>query len=323
MEKDLGVLEKVDVRSIWLHEANQFTPWLADPKNLSSLGEALKIELELEAQEQRVGPFRADILAKNTADDSLVLIENQMDKTDHKHLGQLLTYAAGLKAATVVWVATEFAEDHKTALEWLNEATNDSLRFFGVQIELWRIDDSRAAARFHVIYQPDEWGKAIQKEAKALAAAGPLEQLRLRYWTAFRTYLLDKKSKLRPQKPASNHWYSFGIGTSLAHLSALLNTKEEKVEVELNITATTAKTVYVALVEKKLEVESFIGAELDWRELPAGKSCRILLPNFVDPWNEEDWPQQFAGLREHLEKFDQAFRPFLANKVFHRREEEI
>ena len=169
MEKELGCLESVDVRSVWEHEANQFTPWLAEPRNLNALGEALQIDLELEAQEVQVGPFRADILAKNTADETLVLVENQMGKTDHRHLGQVLTYAAGLKASTVVWLATSFSEEHKAALDWLNSFSNDSVRFFGVVIELWQIGNSLPAPQFHVVCQPNEWGKSIQKEATALA----------------------------------------------------------------------------------------------------------------------------------------------------------
>ena len=106
----LGKLEKVDLREIWQSEGQGFTPWLAEEKNLEMLGEAIGIELELEAQEKDVGPFRADILCKNTEDDSLVLIENQIERTDHKHLGQLLTYAAGLQSVTSVWIASKFTE---------------------------------------------------------------------------------------------------------------------------------------------------------------------------------------------------------------------
>ncbi len=120
-KKDLGKLEKVELRDIWETEGQGFTPWLAEEKNLEMLGEAIGIELELEAQEKDVGPFRADILCKNLEDDSLVLIENQIERTDHKHLGQLLTYASGLQSVTIVWIAAKFTEEHRAALDWLNE----------------------------------------------------------------------------------------------------------------------------------------------------------------------------------------------------------
>jgi hypothetical protein len=143
--KTLGRLEKIELRDIWRTEAMDFTPWLAQSENLALLGEALGMELEIEAQERNVGPFRADILCKDALDGSWVLIENQLEHTDHTHLGQLLTYAAGLHAATIVWVAGRFTDEHRAALDWLNEVTGEKFRFFGVEVELWRIGSSPAA----------------------------------------------------------------------------------------------------------------------------------------------------------------------------------
>jgi hypothetical protein len=117
---ELGKLERVDLRDIWTSEASDFTPWLARERNLEILGDTLGIELELEAQEKAVGPFRADILCKDIATDSWVLIENQLERTDHTHLGQLLTYASGLEAVTIVWIAARFTEEHRSTLDWLN-----------------------------------------------------------------------------------------------------------------------------------------------------------------------------------------------------------
>src|SRR4051812_2973733 len=111
--KNLGCLERVELRNIWLSESSDFTPWLAREENLKILGETLRIDLELEAQERPVGPFRADILCKDTAEkDRWVLIENQLERTNHGHLGQLLTYASGLEAVTIVWIAAHFTEEH-------------------------------------------------------------------------------------------------------------------------------------------------------------------------------------------------------------------
>src|SRR5205823_7927290 len=121
--KDLGRLQKVDLREAWTSECSDFTPWLAQEANLQLLGETIGIELELESQEKGVGPFRADILCKDTATDNWVLIENQLERTDHTHLGQLITYAAGLNAVTIVWIADRFTEEHRAALDWLNEHT--------------------------------------------------------------------------------------------------------------------------------------------------------------------------------------------------------
>src|ERR1044071_9814117 len=137
--KSLGRLEKVYLRVVWINESDDFTPWLAAEANIEILGDAIGMELEVEAQEQSVGPFRADILCKDTANGNWVLIENQLERTDHTHLAQLLTYAAGLKAVTIVWIANLFTEEHRAALDWLNEITDSRFNFFGLEIELWKI----------------------------------------------------------------------------------------------------------------------------------------------------------------------------------------
>lgn len=147
----LGRLTRVELREIWTAEASGFTPWLARPENLEILGETLGMDLELEAQERPVGPFRADILCKDVGTDQWVLIETQLERTDHLHLGQLLTYAAGLQAVTIVWVAAGFTEEHRATLDWLNKITDESFQFFGLEVELWRIGDSPAAPKFETL----------------------------------------------------------------------------------------------------------------------------------------------------------------------------
>jgi hypothetical protein len=136
---NLGKLVKIELRDIWQSESSHFTPWLAREENLLTLGETLGLELELEAQERAVGPFRADILCKDIATNAWVLIENQLERTDHTHLGQLLTYASGLEAVTIVWIAARFTEEHRSTLDWLNRITDETFRFFGVEVELWRM----------------------------------------------------------------------------------------------------------------------------------------------------------------------------------------
>lgn len=314
MDKKLGRIEAVDLRSVWLSESRDFTPWLAQDENLAELGKALGIELELEAQEKEVGTFSADLLCKNTADDSWVVIENQIEKTDHKHLGQLLTYAAGLKAVTIVWVSAKFCDEHRATLDWLNQITDESVSFFGMEVELWRIGNSPAAPRFTIVSQPNDWEENVRGVATASEKSRPSEILRLKYWTALRTYLLENKSKLRPQKPSANHWYSFGIGTSLAHVSVLLISKDDKIGVELCITSDNAKAIYADLYGQKEQIEAIIGQPLEWKELVDKKVSRIQLYCPVNPHDEVAWPTQFAWIQDHLEKFDRAFRPIFMAK---------
>ena len=185
MVKSLGRLERVQLRDIWETEDRDFTPWLAREEHLQILGDTIGLELELEAQEKDVGPFRADILCKNTLDDSWVLIENQIERTDHKHLGQLMTYAAGLDAVTIIWVASKFTEEHRSALDWLNKITDTDFRFFGLEVELWRINDSIPAPKFNVISQPNDWSSTVSRAARKIEEEGlsPSQELQLKYWS--------------------------------------------------------------------------------------------------------------------------------------------
>jgi hypothetical protein len=141
---------------------------LARPENLSVLAETLGIELELEAQERAVGPFRADILCKEIGSERWVLIENQLERTDHGHLGQLLMYASGLEAVTIVWISARFTEEHRSTLDWLNRITDDSFRFFGLEVELWRIGDSPAAPKFNIVSKPNDWSQSVAQAARAI-----------------------------------------------------------------------------------------------------------------------------------------------------------
>src|SRR3954451_24400591 len=164
-EQLLGRLERVDLRDIWLSDATSFTPWLARPENLTVLGAALNIYLELEAQERGVGPFCADILCNDIDTDLCLLIENQLERTDHTHLGQLLTYASGLDAVTIVWIAARFTDEHRAALDLLNRATTTGFNFFGLEVELWQIGSSPFAPKFNVVSQPNDWSRTVQEQA--------------------------------------------------------------------------------------------------------------------------------------------------------------
>jgi len=315
----LGRIERVDLRSIWRSEAGHFTPWLAQEENLEILGECLGIDLELEAQEKQVGSFSADILCRNTAEkDGWVVIENQIEKTDHKHLGQIMTYAAGLKATTVVWISAQFCEEHRAALDWLNEKMGDSVRFFGLEVELWKIGDSLAAPRFNMICKPNDWENTVKHAAETISSdLTPAQALRIRYWTAFRDHLQKNKSRLRPQKPSLDHWYSFGIGTSSAHTSALLITKDNRIGIDLTITSEDAKELFSEVSKHKADVEAIVEDVLEWREMPENKTSRIRLLRDVASYDEKDWPEQFAWLQDKLEKMDKAFRPLFSRINLH------
>jgi hypothetical protein len=143
MSKRIGELKLLDVRTIWPTEPTHFTPWLAKEENIARLGEALGIELEVENTEVAVGPYSADILARDTSSGDYVVIENQLEKTNHDHLGKAITYASVLDATAVVWIARQFSDEHKKALDWLNDITSDDVAFYGVRVERWTTAGSR------------------------------------------------------------------------------------------------------------------------------------------------------------------------------------
>jgi hypothetical protein len=155
----LGKLSRVDVREIWINEAMSFTPWLAKEENLQMLGEAIRMQLVLEGKEKLVGMFRADLIARDVQTGHLVLIENQRERTNHGHLGQLITYAAGLKAVSIVWVSSLFTDEHRAVLDWLNEITDTSVAFFGLEMELWLIGDFTIAPTFNLVSKPNMFSK--------------------------------------------------------------------------------------------------------------------------------------------------------------------
>jgi len=170
-------LEDLALRDAWRNEAHDFTPWLAE--NIDQIAEAIGIELELTSQEVAVEAFSADILARNPQDNSVVLIENQLEVTDHTHLGQIMTYLAGLAAQTVIWIAPNFRDPHLSAIRWLNENTSEGFSFFAVRLRVVRIGKSPFAPIFEVVEQPNDWNRDIRKKAASESCPLPGSGLHL------------------------------------------------------------------------------------------------------------------------------------------------
>jgi len=312
-EMDLGRLQQVDLRKVWNDESRDFTPWLARDDNLASLGETIGIDLELEAQEKNVGPFRADILCKNTLTNDWVLIENQLDKTDHIHLGQLLTYGAGLEAVTIVWIARHFTDEHRATLDWLNEITDERFNFFGLEIELWRIGESPIAPRFNIVSKPNDWSRTISDIAKNPDLT-PTKQLQLKYWTKFRDFLLESNSILRPQKPLPQSWTNFALGRAHFGISASVNTRDNRIGVGIGLSGPNAKLHFAILQQGKEAIESRIGDKLLWTNSSDNKTCGIsLFKEVQDFTDQENWPEQYKWLQRKLEAFHGTFSDIVKN----------
>ena len=308
----LGKLKKVDLRKVWVDEAGSFTPWLAQEANIKLLGDTIGIELEVEAQEKSVGPFSADILCKDTANNHYVLIENQLEKTDHNHLGQLMTYAAGLDAVKIIWIAERFTDEHRAAMDWLNEITEEDIHFFGLEIELWQIGESLPAPKFNIISKPNEWSKTVKTTA-GKRELSDTKRLQLNYWTAFNSFLIQRKSPVRPHSPRPQQWMNFALGSSKCHMAGTINTQKSRIQVMIVCDGATAGTYFHSLKEDREAIEKEIGSKLKWDELPEKKGSRIRLIKTMDPTNEQDWSNQHIWMAETLEIFYRTFSERVKN----------
>ena len=304
MDQDLKQLTPVELSKVWETEPQHFTPWLAREENLTLLGNTLGIELELVEQERSIGAFQADILCRDTEDDSWVLIENQLESTDHKHVGQLLTYAAGLDAFTVIWIAKTFRIEHSAMFDWQNRITNEHYRFFGVEVKVWQIEDSARAVQFDVVVSPNDWSRSVSRHTELSEA----EQRRLQFWTGLRDYLADKGSSINLRTPGKGAFHTFSISKTGFSLMAWL--LRSRIGIRLVIRGDNAKAHFRLLEEQQEEIHSEFGKTLEWNELPNYQACRIsLYKEDTDPLDENDWSQQYEWFTAKLERFDQVFRP--------------
>jgi hypothetical protein len=311
MNINLSKLERVPLREAWKHEANDFTPWLAQTDNLNALADDLGLsELLLVAIEHWVGDFKLDILCTDGEDQ--VIIENQLEKTNHTHLGQIIAYAAGVGAKKVIWVAESFRPEHASALQFLNDNTTDDLSFFAVQVELWRIGDSPLAPKFEVVVKPNDWAKAGREQARAATSTTPTKQLQQKFWMALIERLAAKAPHIRPQKPRPQHWLNNSIGRSGFGLNITANTRDERLGVELWIPGMAAKQHFANLSTHKQEIHDKLGFELDWQELPGALACRIATwyPQ-ASIEDENRWEEYLDWLTQRLVKMDQVLRPIV------------
>lgn len=287
-----------------------FTPWLGRDDNLVLLGEALGIDLELEAQEKAVGPFRADLLCKDIGRDSWVLIENQLERTDHGHLGQLLTYASGLEAVTIVWIAARFTDEHRSTIDWLNKITDERFRFFGLEVELWRIGDSPAAPKFNVVSKPNNWSRSVASAARVIdeSELSDTRILQRDYWAGLHL-VLDKAGGpvSGNRKPQPQSWMSYSIGRHGFGINPCMIRPKRRIRCELYISGADAKAFFALLNSQCDAIHQQLNYALDWDELPAGRDCRISVSLDASPDDRADWPRQHDWLAKRINEFHKVF----------------
>ena len=302
-----GTLKEItDLRSIWPHEALNFTPWVAE--NVDLLADAVGLDITVDETESSVGDFNVDIYASETGTDRKIIIENQLEDTDHDHLGKLITYASGKGADVVIWVVKHAREEHKAAVEWLNNHTDDKIGFFLCEIKLFQIGDSQIAPSFTVVERPNDWTKEIRKTA----SANPTQQQRLEYWQAFNDYAFSDANFSRifnKRKPTTDHWMDFSIGSSACHIAVSQIQKRKAVDVELYINDD--KELFKSLFAHKDEIEKNMEMELEWKELPERKASRILIEKTIDLDDRATWPEQFDYIMDTCIKMKKAFKRYL------------
>lgn len=272
----LSRLRSVAIREVWKHEAHDFTIWLLE--NADVLGEALGMDLELTEAERRVGGFALDLIGTDLATNTVVIVENQLEQTDHSHLGQLLTYAGGTDPSTIVWCAPAFREEHRAALDWLNEHTDEETRFFGVEISAVRIDDSRPAPLFRVVAKPNDWTKQLHTE-RAAVTLSPKSLAYQDFWNELLTRIrTEHPSWTRSTAAPSQSWITLPYGTSSIWYGMAFTLAGPRIELyfggpdaEANLAEFERFVVHRALLDEQF------GPTVTYDALPGKKACRIHL----------------------------------------------
>lgn len=300
-----------DLRTIWSHEALDFTPWLAKEENLKLLGDTLNMDLELESQEADIGDFKADIVAADNDTNKTVIIENQLEETNHDHLGKLITYAAGKGASNVIWLVKNARPEHRAAINWLNEHTSTDIGFFLCEIKVYRIGKSAPAVKFDVIEIPNDWAR-ISRTTNTLT---PTRKMLLDFWTEFYEYAFSDingnfAKEFKRHKPAPMIYNEFYIGNKDALLVTRIPSTKKQILVELNIPYANENDVYDYLFANKDDIERQTG-KLTWLEQPNKKASRIFAVLDADANDGTDHKRQFDWIIEKLLTMKNVMLPYL------------
>lgn len=297
-----------DLRTVWPHEALDFTPWLSQDDNIALLADAVGLDITVEETESAVGDFHVDILAAETGTDRRIIIENQLEDTDHDHLGKLITYASGKSADIVIWVVKHAREEHKAAVEWLNNHTDDKIGFFLCEIKLYRIGNSEPAVKFEVLEKPNDWAKEIKKNS----SVSEIQQRRYEYWVAFQNYAFQNSEfsgEFKRRKPSTDHWLDYSIGSSECYISVSQIRNRDELNVALYIRNN--EELYQSLKEHKDEIDMGAGISLSWHALEGRKASKIIAVRTAAFDDQSQWNGQFSWLMDTMLKIKRAFKKYL------------
>ncbi len=305
----LGKMQEVDIRKVWAHEQYDFSKWLAAEENINELGNILNLSLTDVQTEQFVGGYRCDIICKDEITGKSVLIENQLEQTNHDHLGKIITYASGLNASVVVWIVSEAREEHASAIEWLNNHTDDDLAFFLIEIHAYTIGESDPAPMFKIIEQPNDFARSV-KAATIKGELSETQQKRQEFWTLFNDVLDQRGKPFNKRKATTDHWYSVAIGSSQCYISIDLVNKEHKIRVGLWVPNN--KEFFDSLQSHKNEIEQTIGFELDWDRLDGKKASVVCMTIPGLNFNKQDnYHELMNKTIDMVLSFRSAFKPYI------------
>ena len=300
----LSRLTEVDLREVWQNEATDYTNWLANEENLRLLSDEIGIEIVLETTEASIGRFRVDILAKEEITGRKIIIENQLEQTNHDHLGKIITYASGLDAEIIVWIVKDVRDEHEKAVNWLNENTDEKINFFAIRMELWKIGDSQIAPKFHVISQPNDWAKDAKKTSER-SELSERAKLQLEFWEKFIEFVKYRDQTFKLRKPYAQHWYLMSVGSSKAQISLSIIFAKGLVRCELYIPDN--KSLYYDLENEKEFIESKLDFELEWSPLENKKASRIVTGKKMNLKDSSNWENGFLWLMETSKEFKTVF----------------
>lgn len=305
----LGKLEEVDIRKVWPHEQYDFSKWLATEENIKELGDTLNLSLTDVETEKFVGNYRCDILCKDEITGKMVLIENQLEPTNHDHLGKIITYASGLDAAVVVWIVASARDEHTSAIEWLNKHTDDEISFFLVEVHAYKIGDSDPAPQFKIIEQPNDFVKIVKAVSKN-SDMNESQKNRLEFWTQFNEVVDSQGKPFNKRKATTDHWYNVAIGSSDASISIDLVNKEHKIRVSLWINDN--KDIFDALFQRKDEIETALGFGLEWNRLDNKKASYICTYiKGLDFKKQDNYPMLMEQIVDLVLKMRNVFPKFM------------
>ena len=305
----LGKIKEIDIRSVWAHEQYDFSAWLAEEENIKALGDTLNLSLTDVNTEQFVGSYRCDIICKDELTGKSVLIENQLEQTNHDHLGKIITYASGLDASVVVWIVANARDEHASAIEWLNKHTDDDVSFFLIEVHAYTIGDSDPAPMFKIVEQPNDFAKTV----KSIAEKGELsdtQNKRIQFWTILNDTLDQCGKPYNKRKATADHWYSVAVGSSQCHISIDLVNKEHRIRVGMWIDDN--KELYDMFYSNKNAIEEVIGCELIWDRLDGKKASTIC--TYIPGLNfnkQDNYPELMKKIIDIVVIMRKAFTPYL------------